>query len=284
MQKGLFILAICLGYTSFTLGMVAGDSLNYLSVKDTIFLHADFTSEKYHIHTMAPNQTLYSLARFFGLRVEDLYYHNQGLRARNYEIGTQIKIPIPNRAIIRYRDQGFDPSKHVPVYYVVKRGDTMFRISKRFFRMEVDEMIARNGLESANISPGQMLFVGWMNIEGIPDSMREGGGGPLARRNQAMKSLYYHKLGGRKPKITQGVAYWKKRAKDDGDFYALHDRAPINSIIAIDNPMTKRTLYAKVVGKLPPTDLGPNVVVMVSPLAAKYLGAIDARFFVKVHY
>ena len=48
--------------------------------------------------------------------------------------------------------------------------------------------------------------------------------------------------------------------------------------------MTRRTLYAKVVGRLPNTDLGPNVKVVLSPIAAKFLGARDPRFFVKIDY
>lgn len=264
--------------------MSQADINNYLSIYDTIYLHSDYSGEKYHVHTMQPDQTLYSLAKFYGLHVEDLYYHNIGLRERNYEIGSPIKIPIPNRAIVRYRDTDFNPQKFIPVYYVVKRGDTMFRISKVLFRMEVDEMLARNGLETANISPGQILHVGWMSIEGIPESFRQGGGGPLARRNLAMKSIYRYQLNGRKPIPSQGVAYWKKDSPDDGDFYALHDKAPINSVISISNPMTRRTLYAKVIGRLPNTDLGPNVKVVISPLSAKFLGAKDPRFFVKINY
>ena len=186
------------------------DSLEFLSPYDTVYLHSDFTNEKFLLHTMQPQQTLYSLAKFYGLHVEDLYYYNMGLRERNMEAGRIIKIPIPNRAIIRYKTHEYVAGQYIPVYYVVKRGDTMFRISKVLFRMEVDEMVARNGLETTDLVPGQILHIGWMNINGISSEVRSGGGGPLARRNQAMKSIYYRQVSSKNQSIVRGLLIGKR--------------------------------------------------------------------------
>ena len=56
------------------------------------------------------------------------------------------------------------------------------------------------------------------------------------------------------------------------------------TIIEVLNPMTNRTVYVKVIGKIPDTAYRDEVAVILSPLAAKLLGAIDPRFFVKVKY
>jgi LysM repeat protein len=148
--------------------LATGDSLSYLSLKDTIFLTSGNFSEKVFEHKIERKQTLYSLARFYGLSVEELYYFNPGLKEARISPGFPIKVPIPNRAIIRYKDENFDPQQHIPVYYVVRKGETMYRIAKVYFRMPIHDLIERNNLTSTGLKTGQILHVGWMNLEGIP--------------------------------------------------------------------------------------------------------------------
>ena len=264
-------------------GSVSNDTL-FLSNEDTIFLHSNLYLEKYFLYELKPAQTLYSVARFYGLHLNDLYYYNIGLRDSNTGAGSKVKIPVPNRAITRYKTSDFNLDEFIPVYYVVKKGDTMFRIAKSLFRMELEEIRVRNNLPSNTIHVGQVLHVGWMSKYGIPDSFRKSTNGPLDRRNEAMKTVYNNQMSYKNELTEQGVAYWNKTSKEDSDFYALHDTAPLNSVIAINNPMSRRTLYAKVVGRIPLENYGPNIKVIVSPLAAKFLGAVDPRFFVKIRY
>lgn len=261
-----------------------GDSLNYLTAKDTIFLSVDAFEEKYLEHVIQAKQTLYSLARFYGMSVEELYFYNPGLKDQSVQPGMIIRVPIPNRAIKRYPTQNFTPKEHVPVYYVVKKGDTMYRISKVYFKMPIEDLMERNRLADITLKTGQNLHVGWLNINGVPDSLREFSGGPLARRNNALRKIYQYEMTGKKESEHQGAAFWKTHSKEDSDLYALHRYAPVNSIISVTNPMSKRTVYAKVIGKIPDTAYKDDVVVVLSPLAAKALGAIDPRFFVRVKY
>ena len=280
-----FLLTIVTGGASILqLQAVHGDSLNYLTPDDTIFLHANAFNEKIFIHEMKASQTLYSLARFYGMTVEELYYFNNGLRAGNIDPGSKVRVPIPNRAIHRFIDDGVNRREFVPVYYVAKKGDTMFRISKVLFRMEIGAMMARNGLESTTIHVGQLLHVGWMSIYGIPPNYRYTPQGPLYQRNEAMKGIFRRESQYKRLHEGQGMAAWKPDSKKNSDFYALHNSAAINSTVAITNPMSRRTCYAKVIGRIPGTTYDPKVKVVLSPLAAKFLGAKDPRFFVKLRY
>ncbi len=263
---------------------MTGDSLNYLTTNDTIFLHSNFFKEKIFIHEMEVNQTLFSLARFYGLTVEQLYYYNNNLRAGNIDPGSKVRVPIPNRAIHRYIARNVNPREFIPVYYIAKKGDTMFRIAKVLFRMEIEEMMARNGLETTTIHVGQLLHVGWMNINGIPPDYRFVPQGPLYKKNRAMRSVFEKEAQYKSQHQGQGVAAWKPDGDKNSDFYALHNNAALNSTIAITNPMSRRTCYAKVIGRIPITTYDPKVKVVLSPLAAKFLGAKDPRFFVKLRY
>ncbi|MCB0653001.1 MAG: LysM peptidoglycan-binding domain-containing protein [Saprospiraceae bacterium] len=261
-----------------------GDSLYYLLPKDSIILTIDNDGEKIFNHKIEKKQTLYSLAYFYGLSVEELYYYNPGLKEATVKIHQGIRVPIPNRAITRYLPQDETAIGYIPVYYVVKKGDTMYRISQQFFRLPIDVLMERNHLTNNQLKTGQLLHVGWMNMGGIPEDYRQITGGPMARRNFAMKKVYLRESNGKKEHTEQGVAFWQKNSKEESDFYALHRTAPVNSVIAVENPMTKRTVYVKVIGDIPDAAFGYDVVVVLSPLMAKLLGAKDPRFFVHVNY
>lgn len=82
---------------------------------------------------------------------------------------------------------------------------------------------------------------------------------------------------------TQGVAFWSKSNYQNNDLYVLHRKAPINSYIEINNPMKRKTTYAKVIDRIP-EGTNSDVEVVLSPATAKMLGARDPKFFVKIKY
>lgn len=262
-----------------------GDSTQYLTTKDTILLYTGSSGEKIFEHTIERKQTLFSLAKFYGLSVEELYFYNPGLEAQSLKLYQSIRVPIPNQSIIRYKTPDFNEAEHIPVYYTVQKRETMFRISKIVFEMPMNDIMFRNGMSNTDLKEGQRLFIGWMNINGVPEEFRVNGlGGPINRRNNALRKVFLRNSEGKSLKEDSGAALWKKSGGEGSDFYALHRYAPTNSIIEITNPMRKRRVYAKVVGAIPDTAYGDDVKVIVSSAVANLLGVKDKRFFVKIRY
>jgi rare lipoprotein A (peptidoglycan hydrolase) len=126
--------------------------------------------------------------------------------------------------------------------------------------------------------------MGWMDIRGIPENYRKFRGHPLWKNNQTYRDWYLNARLVKKEYLERGIAHWHKDSSQEGEFLALHRTAPINSIVAINNPMNNRTLYAKVIGRIPDAVYEDNVIVVLSPKAAMLLGARDANFFVKMRY
>jgi len=283
MGKTLAKLIVILVLTPMTMS-ATGDSLNYLTPKDTIFLTINHFGEKLFEHRMERSQTLYSLGKFYGLSLEELCRYNPGLKDGNVSVGQPIYIPIPNRAILRYRPEDFDPFRYVPIYYIVKKGDTMFGIAKRHFRMEVEEVKRRNQLTSNELGVGQLLHMDWMRIEAIPAEWQGEAENPLLKKSNALGKIYVRERGRKREREQNGGAFWQKESKEDSDFYALHREAELNSIIQITNPMSGVTVYVKVIGKIPDTAYDDSVVVVLSPIAAKALEARDPQFYVRVKY
>ena len=243
---------------------------------DSIFVTMEEYPLKVRHHRVTAGETLFSLSRFYGLKVKELMYFNPHLKSTILPIDEVVKIPIPNKVIVRHRDTSFRQDFHTPVYYRVQKGDNLFRIARQYFKMPVDTLVQRNRLDTTTISLNQDLHIGWMSIAGIPDSMQYNSG--LLLRNFKYRRdyfVYHDSLSFQ----TQGPAFWQDSQLSNYEFLVLYDNSPINSIVAIYSPMSKRTAYAKVIGRVP-KHLSTKIVV--SKAVATYLKARDNRFFVKL--
>lgn len=259
-----------------------GDSLTYLMPQDSVFLTIDESNQKIIHHQFEKKQTMYSLAKFYGLEINEVMYYNEDLGTiSDISVGTFIKIPIPNKSIKRYQRKDFDPQKHASIYYRVKKGDTLYGVAKRMFRMPVEDIQHRNNLTDNNIQPGQLLHIGWMSTNGIPREYRKLKPVPPEWQASQLNERHYLQAKGIKfENIENGVAAWNKNSKTEGKLTALHSSAPINSIIQVTNTMNNRSIFLKVIGR-PSSKVyyGPNVKVIVTPKVAKMLGVRDHRFY-----
>lgn len=260
-----------------------GDSSRYLLPTDTLRLTISSFGEKLIDHYFEKGQTLFSLSKFYGLSVEELKYYNPGLMD-GVKIGDRVQIPIPNRAIIRYPDATFDYTSHVPLYYRVEKGDTYYGLSKRIFKMPMEEIQRRLLPPDIELRVGQRFFVGWMSTDGIPESFRLVRGHPLFRKNQELRPLYLGQSNRKKTKVIAGAATAIKNSKNQSSFLVLFDGVPEGSYVEVFYPMRNRRVLAKVVGEIPGSLYEPNIRLVVSPLTAKLLGAKDDEFYVKIFY
>jgi LysM repeat protein len=263
-------------------GFAQTTTVPYLTDKDTLFLSLnDNTGEKSINHTLKQGQTLYSLARFYGLNEEELYSYNPTLKSNKLPLGQIVHVPIPNPAIKRFKGDNFKRWKFAPIMFVVKKKDNLYKIAKTLFHMPIDSVVKWNKLPDQTIKPGQLLHVGWMSVEGVPDSIRSLRKGAIDTRGKALADKFTKQ----KSTVEQrGAAFWQKSGNQNTDLYCLHRSAKIGSTISITNGMNNRNVYAKVIGKLPDNIYGNEIIIIVSPSAARLLGAKDDKFFVKIKY
>ncbi|MEM1124586.1 MAG: LysM peptidoglycan-binding domain-containing protein [Bacteroidota bacterium] len=232
---------------------------------------------------MESKQTLYSLSRFYGLTLDELYFYNPANEGGRYGVGSKIKIPIPNRSIIRYRPTNYVDSLYVPLYYVVQKGETMYHVAQRLFKLPIDTLMDRNNLIEPTLSVGHKIRIGWMSVKGVPDDHRQFKGHPLWKKSYTYRKKYNADKQKKREYRRKGPAVYIEGTKSTSDLLVMHRHAPIGSIVQITNPMKRRTVYAKVVAKTPRTyDVGVEIVV--SPRVGKMLGARDKRFYVKTKY
>ena len=95
------------------------------------------------VYTVEPGDTLWGIAQFFGVTVNDIARYNGLAFPDRIYPGQKLKIPFGN--------------KNVPQWYAVRPGDTLFSIAKNY-GISVDDIIKRNSFEDPNvIYPGSFI-------------------------------------------------------------------------------------------------------------------------------
>jgi LysM repeat protein len=264
----------------------ASDSLGYgyLNTSDTVFVKISEFQEKLIEHRLQGEQTLYAISKYYGMTVNEIFDYNPEINQNSYSPGVLIKIPIPAKSILTKLPSGAKSKDYIPLCYVVKKSDTLYKLSKLYFGIPVETLVALNKLVDNGLSLGQVIHIGWMSRKGIPASYRKFKGGPADKKNQLLWRKYTQAAEIKREHHHKGVAFWQADGIKSVDLYAMHRHAPIGSIIAITNPMTNRTVYAQVIAAMPESIYSEDVAVVVSTRVAQMLGAKDARFYVKVKY
>ena len=120
-------------------------------------INGDNTSSNYVIYTVKVGDNLYSIAKRYGVTVNEIMRLNN-LTSNLLAIGQKLKIPIQNNPDI---DNQYGT-------YIVKSGDTLYSIANKY-GMTVSQLMAINKLETTSLKIGQVLKVvsGGGNSSGI---------------------------------------------------------------------------------------------------------------------
>ncbi|MEM6877348.1 MAG: LysM domain-containing protein [Bacteroidota bacterium] len=269
---------------AYVCAWATGDSLNYLLPSDTIIIYPDRASG--HLvfdHQIEPGQTLYGLARHYGLPIEDFYYLNPSLRG-SYDPGISAQIAIPSVAlkpVIRVDSITY----YSPVFWEFSAGQSIFGLVNRHLHWPSDEMIRYNnpGLDPANMKAGQRIFIGWLPVAGIPEDLQPEVIDPYVRQNQGLAEQWRQSTVGKSLQTASGKAAWTEEG-DPGQFLALHRSARIGSLIEVLDKRTGKVLYCRVIGRIPGQIYDPNVEVVLSPLLVRAFGVRDRFFSVQVKF
>lgn len=110
--------------------------------------------ENYRYHTILPKETLYSVARAYSLKPEDVILANPGLSAETFQIGKIIRIPF------------FESYEIVPPFefqtknitHSVQKGETLYSIARNY-QVEVAEIERLNPKVTAGLKANMDLVI-----------------------------------------------------------------------------------------------------------------------------
>lgn len=153
MQKPIFSLIVALFTyaSSFAQAYALGDS--------KIEVEVSINNQVIYIHKIQKDQTIYSLARYFKIPVQDLMLINDITTGQIISIGSEIKIPIDRNKLQTPLEKRSD--EWVPIIYKVKKGETLYSMANSYFPQRMEHLIARNEIQSFYVRSDQELVIGW---------------------------------------------------------------------------------------------------------------------------
>jgi membrane-bound lytic murein transglycosylase D len=116
-----------------------------------------------YLHVVREGDTLGAIARRYGSTVDAIMAANGIRNPRTLRIGQTLVVPRgpvgqPVRVAARPRATGEKVAAAVPDRYVVRPGDTLYGIARRF-GTSTEELQRRNGLQDSTIRPGDVLLL-----------------------------------------------------------------------------------------------------------------------------
>ena len=234
--------------------------------------------------------TIYSLARIFQVDTYLVYSLNKLDPKLPISEGKTVKIPIAKNLIVF--DPNFKEAKqpHLPIYYEVKKGESLYRIAKEYFNTDIKNILSNNEKQNIDIKVGEKLLIGWFplivknNVE-VKTSHDVVAKNKITTNNTLDSSSTNLLIVPEKEMITTNViALWDKQSTDRNNLFVLHNDAKIGSQMKIYFPMLRREMSAKVLGRIPSGTYKNDISLFLSPTLAKSLGILDARCKVQITY
>ncbi len=253
--------------------------------EDSIKLYTteDDTLTIYWNYILKPQNTLYRLAKLCTTSVEQILATNPMIDTKSLGIADTIKIPLAVEHIETV-PQIDNHLNYIPLYYQVKKGQSLYSIARKIFDRSVLDLIKLNKLDGNYLRANQWLLVGYLpfakdaTLAPSLDTTQVDQLQKESKRLSDFAQAYQHE----KIKEQKGIAYWRKSTSQG--LFVLHRNARIGSIIELTNPMFDISIYAKVVGRLPQHAYTEDILVVISAGIARKLGALDSRFFIKIRY
>ncbi|MEO8886181.1 MAG: LysM peptidoglycan-binding domain-containing protein [Mucilaginibacter sp.] len=258
--------------------------------------------KKVILHKLDAKDNYYSIGRRYNIRPQVIMQFNNNA---SLIVGNIIKVPTeqsflqsaPNptqRAATQQQAPAQATQKPtaaaqgiITLEYKVSAGETLYSIAKRF-DTTVDDITKLNNL-TTTIIPGQILKV--RSGQPAPVVVQH----PVVKRDSTTVVLdtdsgsIDRRIGANKfglfEKNEKGVATWiDDPSLDAAKKLALHRTAPIGTVIKITNPMTGRTTFAKVVGRINDSEATKDVIIVMTKNVAESIGALDKRVHVNISY
>lgn len=140
-------------------------------------------------HVVQPGETLYRIARRYGLTVSALAAYNHLSDPTRLSVGQVLRIPARGAraaSVSKPPAKPVPPPQTVTYRYTVSQGDTLALIAGRY-GITVQSLMRANGLQSNLIHPGQRLL-----IPGVRVTLRTPPPGPMVTVKAADASPIVH--------------------------------------------------------------------------------------------
>lgn len=273
------VLSIFISIISFT----ASASIDSINVEE-------LNGFKNIVHKVEAKESYYSIARKYNVNPQTVIQFNSN---RSLQIGTIIRVPTerPFKESGTNKAQSTGKAKVAVIDYKVGPREYLGLIARKF-NTTIEDLKSLNNLTSNNLSIGQIIKVPYgtapqEELAPPPPAPNDtpvvsSGNQPTqidSSRNASDRLKLPPARYGLREVNERGPAIWIADENLDGTkMLALHQTAPIGTVVKITNPMTGKSTFAKIVGKFTENESTKDVIVVVTKAAADLIGVMDKRF------
>jgi LysM repeat protein len=203
------------------------------------------------VHTVAVKETMYSIARQYGITVDQLREWNT-LEGNELKIGQILFVAQPDRSglTLKQEEEKKQEATKTPVVTTTTPAGNTSTSSSATTSIPVTEkkeVPVKQEVKEQTIK--------------ISESVKNGD-----------------------EVVQAGLAELIEGTEGNRKYLALHRTAPVGTILKIRNEMNNREVFVRVMGKLPESAVSDKLIIKISKSAYDRLGAIDPRFRVEVTY
>lgn len=241
-------------------------------------------------HQVSEKETLYSIAKLYGLSVEELKQLNR-LNDTALALGQEL--------IVKRSDRSSEPSiknttpdQNTKGSHTVTGKETLYSIAKQY-GLSVEELKQWNNLRTNELKLNQVLVVtsptsivkkstptNPVIVTQVPVEENTTPSQTNPNNRTPIKISEGYKDG--KEIRELGLAELIEGTQGNRKYLALHKTAPTGTILKLKNQMNDREVFVRVIGQLPDNGTNDNVIIKISKSAYDRLSAIDLKFMVEV--
>jgi len=255
----------------------------------------------YYSHLYDKGITIYNLAEVFQVDPEKVLRINKFNPTTPINDGKIVKIPVRKDLLVTNPSGKTKQTQYLPVFYFVKKGESLYRISKQYFETDVASIQLFNNKKNEDIKTGEKLLVAWLPIKSMqkPDRPRSKQEVEKLPFKKTVKQEIKEEL--KKPVLKEStsdeghvtivkyylsdvIGMWDRSTDNAKNYFVLHNEAKPGSMMDIYNPMLKNHIKAKVLGKIPTGTYYEDIEIIISGAIAKDLGILDIRFKVNIKF
>ena len=228
---------------------------------------------KVRTHTVAKGETFYAICKKYGVSPSDVKKWNN-LSDLNVRIGQKLIVAKENKqasytpvAVASTPDTQYQQEDVRPRNEAIIPSDKPSSLALEQEQIAAAEKAKEAAEQAAVAKPAP-----------VADGLRTASSNPGEYRG----IFNSYPVNGYKIKKNRGAATYLSDNTTGNQYLAFYNNAETGSIIRVTNMMNLKTIYVKVMGKVPPADAAQEVVLKLTSKAADELGVIDEKFLVEV--
>jgi len=232
------------------------------------------------VHTVGEKQTLYSIAKQYGVTVDQIKLWNN-LGEKSLQLGMKILIKDPSELPTSPKEDIASKSQSELIHVVADK-ETLFAISKKY-QVTVNELIQWNALSSSSVKAGQKLVIKNSSPSVVATPAKESKLSEQSVKEQ--KPIVAEATEKIEPvkadeKNETGYALISDRGGDSRKYLGYHRTIPEGTVLRVRNKDNRKEIFVRIAGRLSETE-DKDVLIRISKAAWDKIGGSD-RFPVEI--